>query len=99
MSQLLLYISLIITLPAATGAAHEYGVKGEIEDIVFELVRDEKSTSQILSQADSDLDSLANESGIVSVIKIKHGHSLYQSQQTLGLFQHGYRIRAPPLTS
>jgi hypothetical protein len=99
MSQLLLCISLIITLPVATGAEDKFGVKDETESVIFSLVYDENSTSKILFKAGSDLDSLANESVVVSSIWIKPEYSLYQTQQSLSLKYPDYQIRAPPLAT
>ena len=99
MSQFLLYISLLITAPVATGAENEFGVKGEVDSVIFALAGDENPALTLLSQTDSDLDSIVHESDTVFSLRLKPDYSLYQFSQTLSFSHPAYKIRAPPLTS
>ena len=99
MSQILLYISLIITSSASAGAVAGLSYEGNVENAVFTSVYEKSDALQMLSGFDDNIDVLANE--VDNFTSIIPGNKSLPFSYVLALKSqfNSANIRAPPAIS
>jgi len=99
MSQVLLYITLIVLVPADIGEGYELSNKSSVEGAVFSFAQEELSFSQIITASDGGVDLLPNRLIAKDSGRCGYANSVYQYHPFISLQQNQGSIRAPPAVS
>jgi len=99
MSEILLYITLIVLAPAGVGEGYELSYKSSVEGAVFSFAQEELSFSQIITGSDGDVGLLSNELIATDFGRSGYANLVYQYQPFISLQQNKDLIRAPPAVS
>ena len=99
MSQILLYITLIVLAPAGTGEGYELSYKSSVEDTVFSLAQKELKFSKIISDNDGGIDLLSNALVVTDSGRCCYVGPVYQYHSYINSQQYKHYIRGPPAVS
>jgi len=99
MSQILLYITLVVLAPADIGEGYELSSKSSVQGAVFSLTQEELSFSKIITGFDSDAGLLPIELIVTDSESCRDGGPVYLKNSLKYLHQYKYYIRGPPAVS
>jgi len=99
MSQILLYISLIITSSASAGAVTGLSYEGHVENAVITSAYEKPDALQVLSGFDDNIDVLANEVDNITSVKPGKVSLPFSFVLTSKPQFNSANIRAPPAIS
>jgi len=99
MSQILLYITLVVLAPADIGEGYELSSKSSVQGAVFSLTQEELNVSKIFTGSDGHAGLLPIELIVTDSESCRDADPVYLNNPLKYLRQYKHYIRGPPAVS